>query len=438
MVPTGRLALVALGISLVIAAVPGTPPGGYFLTIGLVNLALLLVGLSDAIRAGKVTTVQLSREHPSVVSLETEAELTWVLHNPSQRSLRVAFCDDLLPSFAAPFRSAAVTVKSGATARISTTIRPTRRGRFVLEGATVRLRGPLGLMARQGRVSVPSVLHVHPAFRSAKEAELRIRKARVLEVGLRSVKGLGTGTEFEQLRDYSPDDEFRRIDWAASARTGRPIVKTYRPERNQSVVVLLDNGRVMASMVEGVPRLEHAMDAAMALTFVASHLGDKVGLVTFDQEVRSVLAPARHHHQTAMAAEAMYALHTVYAESDYREAFRQTLSRFRRRALLVVLTDLSEEAMNESFIPAMPLVLRRHLVVVAAVQDPAVQSWAKSAGDEAETAYRSSAAIAELARRERLARRLRGMGVHVVDAPAGKLGAELSDAYLQLKSAGRL
>ena len=119
------------------------------------------------------------------------------------------------------------------------------------------------------------------------EAELRINKARILEVGLRSAQGLGGGTEFDQLREYSVDDEFRRIDWAATARAGKAIVRTYRAERNQTVISLLDNGRVMAGRVDDVPRVEHAMDAVMMLTAVATRLGDRAGLVVFDREVRA-------------------------------------------------------------------------------------------------------------------------------------------------------
>jgi uncharacterized protein (DUF58 family) len=139
-----------------------------------------------------------------------------------------------------------------------------------------RTEGPLGLLARQGRTELPASLRVYPRFRSRDEAELRIDRARILEVGLRSAKGRGGGTDFDQLREYTVDDESTRIDWAATARVGRPIVRTYRAERNQNVVVLFDNGRVMAGRVAGVPRADFAMDAALLITTVATRLGDRV------------------------------------------------------------------------------------------------------------------------------------------------------------------
>ena len=151
------------------------------------------------------------------------------------------------------------------------------------------------------------MLRVYPPFRSRDEAELRINKARILEVGLRSAQGLGGGTEFDQLREYTVDDEFRRIDWAATARAGKAIVRTYRAERNQTVISLLDNGRVMAGRVDDVPRVEHAMDAVMMLTAVATRLGDRAGLVVFDREVRAVVPPAHGRDQLGRVTEAMYA-----------------------------------------------------------------------------------------------------------------------------------
>jgi uncharacterized protein (DUF58 family) len=307
----------------------------------------------------------------------------------------------------------------------------------------VRIEGRLGLGARQRRVPLSTTLRVHPPFRSKEEAELKIRRARILEVGMRSARGLGGGTEFEQLREYGPDDEFRRIDWNATARSGRTIVRTYRAERNQSVLVLLDNGRTMAGRVAGVPRVEHAMDAAMMLTTVATRLGDRCGLVAFDRVVRDVVAPARRVDQLSRVTEAMYALEPELSESDYSSAFAQVVARFRRRSMLVLLTDLVDHAVEESLLPALPLITRTHLVVLGAVRDPQVEAWAAGDGvDDSITAeaaaYRRAAAVQALADRRRTAVRLRSMGVTVVDAAPGRLAPELADAYLLAKTTGRL
>ncbi|MDQ3304951.1 MAG: DUF58 domain-containing protein, partial [Actinomycetota bacterium] len=335
-------------------------------------------------------------------------------------------------------RRVRLVVPAGGQARAATSIRPTRRGRFEVAEVVLRVEGPLGLMGRQATRQLPAVMAVHPRYRSAAEAELRINRARLLEVGLRSASGRGGGTEFDALREYSTDDESRRIDWAATARSGRAIVRTYRAERNQTVVCLVDNGRTMAARVEGVPRLEHAMDAVMMLTHVASRLGDRAGLLAFDREVRAMVGPRHGPGQLARVTEALYELEPALVESDYRGAFATTLARFRRRSLLVVCTELAEQAFTETILPALPLVGRHHLVIVAAVADPAVAAWAASSPDDASGAYRKAAAVAALVERRRVASRLRGLGATVVDAPPGELAPRLTDAYLRVKATGRL
>jgi uncharacterized protein (DUF58 family) len=317
-------------------------------------------------------------------------------------------------------------------------VQPSRRGRFTPTEVVVRVEGPLGLVARQRRRSVPGLVRVYPPFRSREEAELRIERARILEVGLRSARGRGTGTEFDQLRDYGPDDDHRRIDWSATARTGRPIVRTYRAERNQVVVLLLDAGRTMAGQVAGVPRLEHAMDAAMCVTAVATRLGDRTGLVAFDAGIRAVVPPAAGRHQLGRVTEAMYDLDPQLVESDVRGAFTTAVTRFKRRSMLVLLTDLVEQSVGESLLPALPLVARHHLVLVGAVTDPDVVAWAAGPADDAEAAYRKAAAVAALDARARATARLRALGVVVVDATPGRLAPMLTDAYLDAKAVGRL
>ncbi len=443
LLPTRRLAIVAAVVALGLLFYPGGPVNVVG-AVAVLTALLAIVALLDAAIGTSPGVLLLQREHPPVMVAGRDAQLSWQVRSESTRTLRIGVADDLAPSLRAKVRRFSVKVPPGGSARVTTTLRPLRRGRFPLEHLTVRIDGRLGLGSRQRRVPISSTLRVHPPFRSRQEAELKIRRARILEVGLRSARGLGGGTEFEQLREYGPDDEFRRIDWTASARTGRTIVRTYRAERNQSVLIMLDNGRTMAGRVGGVPRVEHAMDATMMLTTVATRLGDKCGLVTFDRLVRTVVPPQRRTDQVTRVTEAMYSLEPELAESDYSSAFAQVVARFRRRAMLVLLTDLVDHAIEESLLPALPLITRTHLVVIAAVRDPQVEAWAegevhRDEGIDADAAaYRRAAAAQSLTDRRRTVARLRGMGVTVVDAAPGRLAGELADAYLLAKSAGRL
>ena len=433
-VPTRRLAVLAAVASLVVLVLPG---GGLWWVL-VVDALLLAAAALDVLLAPSPGGLPVRRDLPPAVTLGMAADIGWTVANPTRRALRVALADELAPSLRADTRRAAARVPAGGTLRAATTIRPARRGRFRPTELVLRVDGPLGLAGRQAALVVPGLLRVYPSFRSKDAAELRIRKARILEVGLRSAQGLGAGTEFDQLREYSVDDEFRRVDWAATARSGRPIVRTYRAERNQTVLVLLDNGRVMAGRVDGVPRVEHAMDAVMMLTAVSTGLGDRCGVVAFDREVRTAVAPRSDRGQLGRVVEALYDLEPVLAESDYAGAFTETLARFRRRTLLVVLTDLVAPAVDEWLLPALPLILREHLVVVAGVRDPDVARWAAGDVSDASGAYRQAAAVSALESRRRTVARLRGLGVTVVDAQPGDLAPALADAYVKVKATGRL
>ena len=450
-IPTARLAIVVALGALVLLLAPAEPELAFLLSNG----AILLAALIDWLLAPSPRRIAVERSVPGIIGLGTTVTMTWRVSGTSlRRRVRVRLADGLPPSLlGAPDpvgnRRARVAVRRRGTATATTTLRPRRRGRFELTTMTVRVEGPMGLMARQRRRELRTVVRVYPPFRSRKDAELRVEKQRQLESGLRTAKGRGGGTEFDALREYTVDDEFRRIDWAATARAARPIVRTYRAERNQNVLILLDSGRTMAGRIaldaqthgdaeSTIPRLDHAMDAVMMLTAVATGLGDRVGLVAFADAVRAVVPPGGRRTQLRTVTEAMYDLHPVLAESDYRRAFTESLSRFRRRALLVVLTELAEQAVAETLLPALPLVTRDHIVLVGGLHDPDIDRWARAIPEEANNAYRKAAALASAAERRRTANALRARGALVVDAVPAKLPALLADTYLHVKARGSL
>ena len=402
--------------------------------------AALLVGTAlavDLALAPRPAAVGVARSLPAMVSLGTRATLSWTVSNPLQRPLVVRLADELAPSLGASARRARVRVPAGRSVTLTATLAPTRRGRFNPTELVVRVEGPLGLMARQAARRLPVELRVYPGFGSRREAELRIERARITEVGLRSARSRGGGTDFEQLREYGIDDDSRRIDWAATARADRPIVRTYRAERNQRVLSLLDNGRTMAGQVAGVSRVEHTIDAVMMLTSVATRMGDMAGLVAFDSRVRAVVPPRVGRGQLVKVTESLYDLGPELSQSDYRGAFTEVLSRFQRRAMLCLMTEL-DEALVSTLLPSLPLIARTHLLVVAAVRDPAVGSWATQVPANMEAAYSSAAAVSSLRRRQELASLLQAQGAIVIDAPPGRFAPLVTDTYLSIKAAGRL
>lgn len=466
---TGRLAAVAAAAVLVVAVTGG------WTTFVVVNAALGVLALGDGLAAVAVRRLSVERELPEVMSLHDDGELAWRVRNPSGRTARLHLADDVPASLRAGDRRAALTVPARAAVRQTTTLRPDRRGRFELEGVTVRSFGPLGLAGRQRRVPVLGVVRVVPSFRSREEAELRARRARLLEEGLRSVRERGSGTDFDRLRDYVHGDEERHVDWAATARLGRLIVREFRIERNQTVVALLDTGRLMAGRVRrldagrswaragtpvsattaeatslptltGVvesaehtlPRLDHAMDAVLALATVTSRLGDRTGLVAYADRVRAAVPATAGRAQLRRLTDAMYDLEPQLVESDLSAALRATFQRFRRRALLVICSELAPGAVEETLLPALPMAVRHHVVVVVAVRDPALDALAVAEPHDAVGAHRQAAAVDALARRQSLTVRLSAAGARVVDEPPGRVAGALTDAYLDIKLRARL
>ena len=414
-------------------------PGRSWVALGVVEVLLVLVFVADAVLCVAPRRIDVQREIDESVTLGEETTLTWLVANRAARLARVTVTDALWPSLQAERRRVSATLRAGARLRAKSVLRPSRRGRFPRRDVTVRVEGPLRLVSRQATRVVEGGVRVMPAYPSREDVQRRIRTPRVLEVGLRSIRTSGGGTVFDQLRDYRPDDEFRRIDWPSTVRLQRTIVKQYRAERNQNIVLLLDNGRVMAGTVGGVPRVEHAMDAALGVVQAATKLGDRGGMLAFDRQVRSILVPTNGKSQLGRAAEAMYMLEPDYSESAYQVAFNDATARFRRRSLFIVLTDLVEAVVEQALLPALPTITRRHLVVVAAVQDPAVTAWAAGGAHRwASEAYREAAAVNVLHERARAIARLRAAGAMVVDAAPGQLATELVDKYLEVKASGRL
>jgi uncharacterized protein (DUF58 family) len=429
-VPTRRAVWFAAGALLLVVVLPA----GIGLPVWVAAVVLGVVG--DALAAPHPGRIEVLRTLPHTVGLGSSCELVTTVRVP-RRAHAVDLQEEAVPSLGLATRRVRLHPVAG-VAGCTTACTPTRRGVLGTGGVTVRSHGPLGLGARQAHRAGRLEVEVHPSFRSRDAAELRLRRARLLEVGVRSTRGRGGGTEFDHLRDYRLGDEVRRIDWAATARAGHHVVREYRAERNQTVVVLLDTGRTMAGLVDGIPRLDHAMDAAMALTTVATSVGDRVGLAAFGVGLRARLAAGNRPDQVARVARTVFTLEPVLAESTYREAFAEVLAHQRRRALLVLLTEVATEAVAETLLPALPILLSRHEVLVAGISDPAVDRWARSAPRDVDEAFLAAAAARLSAERERTVQLLRGAGARVVDAPPGALAGRLADAYLDLKATGRL
>ncbi|MFF3321958.1 DUF58 domain-containing protein [Streptomyces sp. NPDC002889] len=406
-----------------------------------VNAPLSLAILCDYALAAPVRTLRFTRSGDTSVRLGDVTEVQLTLTNPSGRPLRAQLRDAWPPSSWIPGSEQAASrhklvVPAGERRRLTTVLRPTRRGDRQAERITVRSFGPLGLAARQGHHQVPWTVRVLPPFTSRKHLPSRLARLRELD-GRTSVLIRGQGTEFDSLRDYVPGDDTRSIDWRATARRSTVAVRTWRPERDRHILIVLDTGRTSAGRVGDVPRLDAAMDAALLLGALASRAGDRVGLLAYDRRVRAQVQGRSAGEILPAMVNALAPLEPELVETDAPGLSATALRNAPRRSLIVLLTSLDAASIEEGLLPVLPQLTRRHTVLLASVADPHVEQMSHSRGN-IEAVYDAAAATQAQSQRRRTAEQLQRHGVTVVDATPDKLAPALADAYLALKAAGRL
>jgi len=430
MVLTGRAALAALagGLAVLIAA-SGT-------ALLIVNAVLLAALTADVVLAASIARLTVSRAGDARIHLGQSGTVTVTVANGGRRRLRGLVRDGWRPSAAAQPERAALDLPAGGPGTIVTTLTPARRGDFTAGAVTIRSIGPLGLAGRQRSVPAPWTVRVLPPFLSRKHLPEKLARLRELDGQHRSMLR-GQGTEFDSLRSYVLGDDIRSIDWRSSARHADVLVRTWRPERDRRIVIVLDTGRTSAGRVAGIPRLDASMDAALLLAALAVRAGDRVDLIAADRRVRARVVGAPRTGVLAAFTDELALLEPDLVEPDVGLMTAAVLGIARQRCLVVLMTDLNPAAIRAGLLPHAPLLAARHQVLLAAVADPRIGEMAAGRADAA-AVYQAAAAASALAARAHTAALLRRHGIEVVDAPPDQLPPALADAYLSLKAAGRL
>jgi uncharacterized protein (DUF58 family) len=430
MVLTGRAALLAaLGALVVGLAMPSM--AGVLVVSG---IALVLCG-ADAAMAGSVRPIRLHRTGDRTVRLGQSAQVTLHVINNGRR-LRGVIRDGWPPSAGATGERAALVVEPGGRQRVDVTFRPTRRGDRTADRVTVRSIGPLRLAGRQGTHVVQWTLRVLPPFHSRRHLPSRLARLRELD-GRSAVRIRGAGTEFDSLREYVVGDDTRSIDWRATARRGDVVVRTWRPERDRHVLLVLDTGRTSAGRVGDAPRLDAAMDAGLLLAALATRAGDRVELLAYDRRTRVSVERPSSTETLPRFVDAMANLEPELLETDFRGLAVEVLLRAGRHSFVVLFTGLDAGPVEDGLLPVLGQLTHRHTVLVAAVADPRLAEMADARGDTA-AVYGAAAAERDRTGRTRVSRLLERHAAHVVDALPEELAPAVADAYLELKAAGRL
>jgi uncharacterized protein (DUF58 family) len=426
---TGRAALLALLGVIPVAVVP------HGSTVGLVLLALALLVAVDVQLAASPTGLTLTRAGDVSCRLGESAVVRLTVANTTGKALRGVLRDAWVPSAGAGPRTHDLDVPAGERRVLTTTLVPTRRGDRLPDRVTVRALGPLRVAGRQRSIEVPWAVRVQAPFTSRKFLPEKLDKLRQLD-GQLVARTRGQGTEFDSLREYVVGDDVRSIDWRATARRSDVVVRTWRPERDRRVLMVLDTGRTSAGRIGDVPRLDAALDAALLLGALASRAGDRVDLLAVDRVVRASVEGARADLLSRIT-DATALVEPALVETDGRHLVSEVLRRSRRRSLVVLFTALDTAALQEGLLPRLSSLTTRHTVLLASVGDPRLEVMAQGREDAA-AVYGAAAAEQARTERSRLAAELRWRGVEVVDAPLDRFAPTVADAYLALKSAGRL
>ncbi|CAN7346008.1 DUF58 domain-containing protein [Knoellia sp. LjRoot47] len=402
-------------------------------------LWLLLCGMVvavDVLLAARPRSLQLERELPASVRLGESVRTSLLVTNPGSRSVRGVLRDAWPPSAGAELTRHTLRLPGGERTRLTTTLTPTRRGDRHADRVTLRLRGPLGVAARQASVEVPGRLRVLHAFPSRRHIPSRLAVLRQLD-GRAAMRTRGQGTEFDSLRDYVEGDDVRSIDWRATARRRDLVVRTWQPEQHRRIIIVLDTSRTSAGRIDDAPRLDSGMDAALFLTAIAGHARDRIHVIAGDREVR---AHVSGHDRVGVLHGAISELAPVDArliEADWRLLAAEVARVGTQRALVVLITPLESSALEEGLLPVLPALAARHRVVVASVADPAVDRMRRGR-DSATDVYAAAAAERTVGLRARTAGAFRSLGVEVLDETPDRLPLALVDHYLALKRQGLL
>jgi len=432
---TGRfVALVALGV-VPIVLLGSTVQAAFGLLIVWLLFALVLGGIDLALAASP-RAVTVERMLPARVRLGESVTSGLYLSNSGRRRLVGVVRDAWQPSAGASTNRTPIEIPPGERRLISLVLTPFRRGERRVEQVTVRSRGPLGLWNRQVTLNAPGRIRVLPPFHARKHLPSRITRLKELD-GRTSVMLRGPGTEFDSLREYVRGDDVRSIDWRATARRNDVMVRTWRPERDRRVVIVLDTGRTSAARVSDEPRLDTAFEASLLLAALASVAGDRVDFLAFDRRVRGRVQGASGAGLLSQMVDSMAMIDPELIEMDWAAVPGQVRSVTSQHALIVLLTSIDAAGASTGLLSVLPQLTRRHTVVVASVLDPVTVFAAATRGGRDEI-YRAAAAERALLDVARVSAAIRQLGADVVTDSPAQLPPALADRYIALKAAGRL
>lgn len=402
----------------------------------LVDAGIAVVALFDAMLAWR-PQIRVRRSVPNIFSLGRANSIKLELDSSAQRQLQVEIRDDLFAHATSADLPVQVKLAAGGHAKANYHVFAYRRGQYRLGDHHIRYPSPLGLWLRQIKIPAQNEIRVYPDVQAVRNFEMLARQDRD-HAGTRVTRIKGGQNEFEALREYQRDDEFRSLDWKATARRGKLIARQYQLERDQSIVFMLDGGRLMTAEVHDLSLFDHALNASLLLAHIAARGGDHTGFLAFADQLLTYLPPASERRAAKRLIQATFALHPQLVEADFSHAFRQLSTRLRKRSLVIIFTQVIDQKASRELLMHTRSLLPRHLPLCVLFRDAGVEALAtcqyEEDGQVKADAFMAAAAAEVLSERDQLIRELKRAGVLVLDVKPEQLTPQLIRQYLQIKA----
>ncbi|NJN59945.1 MAG: DUF58 domain-containing protein [Leptolyngbyaceae cyanobacterium SL_5_9] len=442
MIPSQRvyqLLLLGTGVGLGLAAFGSgnTRPGLLLVALGLtLTWDILILGLAfwDSQRV-RSNPVKVSRESLQRLSIGQENPVRLTVKS-SNRPATLQIRDFYPPEFTATPPLLELTLPPNREEELTYTVFPAKRGEYPFGDIQVRQLGAWGLAWHSWRIPQPQTVAVYPDLMGLRSLSLKLTLQN--SGNIRRAKRLGMGTEFAELREYSTGDDPRLIDWKATARRSRLLLRVLEPEQEQTLMILLDRGRLMTAQVKGLARFDWGLNAALSLALAGLNRGDRVGIGVFDRQMQVWVPPERGQAQLTKLIERLTPIHPVLLEPDYLGAVTHVTSQHTRRALVVLITDLVDKTASSELLLSMGRLAPRYLPFCVTLRDPQIDVQAYTFTQDISGTYARAVALDLLAQRQVALATLKQRGVLILDAPANQITEQLVDRYLQLKARSQL
>jgi uncharacterized protein (DUF58 family) len=405
-----------------------------FLVIALADAFVVLAGLIDVVSLPNVRAFSTERVVGKIASLKVPHRVTLVVMNHSYRTYQIAVRDDVPNEFEHEPDKFELKMGSRSRATMHYELRAVRRGAFRFERIYVRVQSRFGLWNRFLTYAVESELHVYPDMKQLSEFAVLARTNRLSLMGVRRTRRIGQDNEFERLRDYTLDDNYKYIDWRSTARRSKLTVKDFQTNQSQRLIFLADCGRMMTNKASGLSLLDHSFNAMLMLSFVALRQGDSVGLICFSDQIHHFVPPRGGMNQMNRLLHAVFDRFPKLVESRYDDAFLHLDTHCKKRSLVILITNLIDEVNAVQVQQYLSVIAGRHLPMGVLLRDHRVFDAAETAVVNEHQLYRAAAAAEILTWRHQILTNLQRQGVLALDVFPEQMTAPLVNRYLDIKA----